>query len=105
MLSDAVGWLGIGQSVFMILDGTYELPSGLDEYTRKLIAHLWKNNKAKRESPELKITPEEWKNFWKGAKERPSCASEILHFGTWKVGAHRDIIPEAEGLLTNNCRS
>jgi hypothetical protein len=32
-----VGWLGIGPSVCMMLDGTYEPHEDVDEYTKKLI--------------------------------------------------------------------
>jgi hypothetical protein len=31
--------------------------------------------------PLYKITPEEWKSFWKGATERKSCGCDIFHFG------------------------
>jgi hypothetical protein len=85
----------------MMMDGTYEPPSELDEYTRALMVQFRQNNKAKRESPELQITPEEWKTFWKGAKEHALRASDILHFGTWKSGAHGDVIAEVDALLMN----
>jgi hypothetical protein len=35
-LQENVGWLGIGPSVCMMLDGTYEPPEEVDEYTNKL---------------------------------------------------------------------
>jgi hypothetical protein len=100
-LSDEVGRLSVGTSICMILDGTYKPLAELDEYTRKLIVQFQQKRKAKRESPELQIRPEEWKTFWKGAKECTFCASDILHFGTWKTGAHSDIIAELDALLMN----
>jgi hypothetical protein len=36
-LQEDVEWLGIGPSVCMMLDGTYEPPEEVDEYTKKLI--------------------------------------------------------------------
>jgi hypothetical protein len=36
-LQEDVGWVGIGPSVCMMLDGTYEPPEEVDEYTKKLI--------------------------------------------------------------------
>jgi hypothetical protein len=75
--------------------------TGWDQRTRKLIVKFRWNIKAKRETPKLQITLEEWKNFWKGSKERTSCGSDILHFGTWKAGAHIDIISEVDTPLTN----
>jgi hypothetical protein len=85
----------------MILDGTYKPPDELDEYTWKVIVKLRQNSKAKHDPPKLQITPEEWKTFWKGAKECTYCASDILYFGTWKTGAHSNIIAEVDALLTN----
>jgi hypothetical protein len=48
-----------------------------------------------------KITPEEWKSFWKEATERTSCGCEIFHFGTWKAGSFRETIMEMDALLTD----
>jgi hypothetical protein len=36
-LQEDVGWVGIGPAVCMILDGTYDPPEEVDEYTKKLI--------------------------------------------------------------------
>jgi hypothetical protein len=48
-----------------------------------------------------KITPEEWKSFWKGATERTSCGCDILNFGTWKAGSFSETIMELDALLTD----
>jgi hypothetical protein len=84
-VQDDVGWVGIGQSVCMMLDGTYEPPEEVDEYTKKLIKQFRKNRKATEHDPLYKITPEEWKSFWKGETERTSCGCDMLHFGTYKA--------------------
>jgi hypothetical protein len=42
-------------------------PKEVDEYTKKLIKQFWQNLKATEHDPLYKITPEEWKSFWKGA--------------------------------------
>jgi hypothetical protein len=42
-------------------------PEEVDEYTKKLIKQFCQNRKATEHDPLYKITPEEWKYFWKGA--------------------------------------
>jgi hypothetical protein len=100
-LQEDVGWVGIGPSLCMMLDGTYEPPEEVDEYTKKLIKHFRKNRKATEHDPLYKITPEEWKSFWKGAIEQTSCGCDILHFGTWKAGSFSETITELDALLTD----
>jgi hypothetical protein len=85
----------------MMLDGTYEPPEELDEYTKKLIKQFRKTRKDTEHNPLYKITPEEWKSFWKGATERISCGCDILHFGTWKAGSFSDTITELDALLAD----
>jgi hypothetical protein len=48
-----------------------------------------------------KITPDEWRSFWKGATERTSYGCNILHFGTWKSGSFSKTITELDALLTD----
>jgi hypothetical protein len=42
-----------------------------------------------------------WTDYWKSAKERTSSASEILHFGVFKVGGHHPLIAEFDYRMTN----
>jgi hypothetical protein len=100
-LQEDVGWVGIGPSVCIMLDGTYEHPEEVDEYTNKLIKQFEKNCKVTEHDPFYNITPEEGKSFWKTATERTSCGCDILHFGTWKSGFFSEIITELDDLLTN----
>jgi hypothetical protein len=100
-LQEDVVWLGIGPAVCIMLDGTYEPPEELDEYTKKLIKQFRENRKETEHDPLYKITPEEWKSFWKGATERTSCGCDILHFGTWKAGSFSETIKELDALLTD----
>jgi hypothetical protein len=98
-LQEDVGWLGISPAVCMMLDGTYDPPEKVDEYTKKLIKQFRKNREATDHDPLYKITPEEWKSFRKGATERTSCGYDILHFGTWKAGSFSENITELDALL------
>jgi hypothetical protein len=68
-------------------------PEEVDEYTKKLIKQFWQNRKSTEHDPLYKITPEEWKSFWKGATEWTSC-------GTWKAGSFSETITELDALLT-----
>jgi hypothetical protein len=100
-LQEDMGWFGTCPAVCMMLDGTYDPPEEVDEYTKKLIKQFWQNCKATEHETLYKITPEEWKSFWKGAIERTSCGCDILHFGTWKAGAFSETIMEMDALLTD----
>jgi hypothetical protein len=100
-LQEDVGWVGIGPEVCIMLDRTYETPEEVDEYTKKLSKQFRKNRKATGHDPLYKITPEEWKSFWKGATERTSCGCNIFHFGTWKAGSFSETITELDALLTD----
>jgi hypothetical protein len=76
-LQEYAGWFGIRPAVCMMLDGTYDPPEEVDEYTKKLIKQFQKSRKATEHDPLYKITPEEWKSFWKGATERTSCGCDM----------------------------
>jgi hypothetical protein len=99
-LQEDVGWIGIVPEVYMMLDGTYETPEEVDEYTKKLIKQFQQNRKATEHDPLYKITPEEWKSFWKGGTEPMSCGCDILHLGTWKARSFSETITELDALLT-----
>jgi hypothetical protein len=62
-----LGWVGIGPSVCMLLDGTYEPPKEVDEYTKKLSKQFRKNSKATEHDSLYRVMLEEWKSFWKVA--------------------------------------
>jgi hypothetical protein len=100
-LQEDVGWVGIGPAVYMMLDGTYDPPGEVDEYTKKLIKQFRKNRKATEHDPLYNITPEQWKSFWKGATERTSCGCDIFNFRTRKAGSFSETITELDALLTD----
>jgi hypothetical protein len=85
----------------MVLEGTYEPPEELDGYTKNLIKQFRQNRKTTEHYPLYKITPEEWKSFWKGATERMSYACDILYFGTRKAKSFSETIMELDALLTD----
>jgi hypothetical protein len=100
-LQEDVGWVGICPSLCLMLDGTCEPLAEVYKYTKKLIKQFRQNRNATEHDPLYKITPEEWKSFWKGATERTSCGCDILHFGTWKEGSFSGTITELYALLTD----
>jgi hypothetical protein len=53
LLEDVV-WLWTGPSICMMLDGTYEAPEEVDEYTKKLINQFRQNRKANEHAPCIK---------------------------------------------------
>jgi hypothetical protein len=100
-LQEDVGWVGIVPAVCMMLDGIYDPPEEVDEYTKKLSKQFRQNRKATEHDPLYKITPEEWKSFWKGVTEWTSCGCDILHFVTLKAGSFSETLMELDALLTD----
>jgi hypothetical protein len=76
-----------------VLDGTYVAPTTLDTATRELFAeiaairHLVPEN-----SVTIIITPEQWKQYWKGISKETSSSKSGIHFGHYIVGSKSDII-------------
>jgi hypothetical protein len=50
-LQEDVGLLGIGPAVCMTLNGNYDPPEEVDEYTKKLIKQFRQNHKATEHDP------------------------------------------------------
>jgi hypothetical protein len=42
-----------------------------------------------------------WTDYWLSARDRTSSASEILHFGVFKAGAHNKVIADFDAIMTN----
>ena len=96
------GYLGIGPNADAVMQGNYQIPPGVDVYTRKFIDHLRMEPEILQTSPiETFYTTEEWKTGWKKAKERTTSGSNFLHFGHFKAGCTNDVIANFEATMAN----
>jgi hypothetical protein len=100
-LASEVGWTGVGEAAQNILNGTYSPLGHLTTFTLYLISDFKPTDKAKLDNPDYTITPKLWTDYWLSARERTLSASEILHFGVFKAGAHNKTIAEFDARMTN----
>ena len=85
-LSEEIGFLAETEQADRILQGTYQPPDQLDQYTNSLIQSLkLPNNEPLQGSLSTVITPEDNAESWKNQKE--TISSTGLHFGHFKAGA------------------
>ncbi len=99
-LEDDVGILGDGWASKEILEGTYDMPSSLDKYTKMLINALRMPTQVKDLPPmSSTITPEENKAAWKKQKERTASEPDGLHFGHYKAAAQDPFLSNIDAII------
>jgi hypothetical protein len=97
LLSD-LGYLGTTAECNQILEGTYNPPTGTNEYTRELLQHM-KRLKLKYPPPKAVITTQMFKQGWKKIKEDTSAASiSGVTFGHMKASAQDEFLLDNEFL-------
>jgi hypothetical protein len=76
-----------------VLDGTYVAPTTSDTATRELFAEIATIRRLVPEnSVTIIITPEQWKQYWKGISKETSSSKSGIHFGHYIVGSKSDIM-------------
>ena len=81
------GFCGNGPQMEKFVNGTYEIPPDIDEYTRDYI-EVCMNSNAPRTTMER--SPEQFRDSWNHMKEKTSSRS--LHFGHFKASCSHDLI-------------
>ena len=108
-LLSAVGPVGTSMGAEEILNGTFQLPPGVDPYAAKLIPHLQRLPAvAAGRKISLTMDPEEYRKGWLKAREATASGPSRLHFGHFIANAHNKkislfdsvmaAIPHATGL-------
>ena len=84
-----IGHLADGPAAQQILEGTYEYPDDLDPATRLLFEEASATYKALSPTKVATyVTPEDFKLFWRTAKERTGSSYSGLHFGHYIAALH-----------------
>lgn len=85
LISD-LGQMALNPKAQNILDGTYECPPGVDEYTRTFIRHLAKSEAVKNlPCNEVPISTEQLNSFWHQMDEKIVSSPSGRHIGTYKA--------------------
>lgn len=82
-----------------ILEGKFDAPAGTDGATLLLfheISNIWKSMKDGK--VDIVITKDDFKYFWKRAKERTASSITKVHFGHYTSAAHSDFLLEVHVL-------
>jgi hypothetical protein len=66
-----LGYLGCTEAASRILQGTYECPDGTDDYTRLFVTDM-QRRRAPGHRMNCTISKEDYKGYWKQARERTS---------------------------------
>jgi hypothetical protein len=95
------GYLGTTRASNEVLQGIYEPPASTDPYAAQLIAHLQTPESILEEGYHPTTLPvEEYKKYWKKARERTSSYPGEISFSTLKAGAQNDTIALFECIMT-----
>ena len=101
LLSD-LGYFGDTMVAQQILDGTYECPDGMDDYTREFLQSLQQSRHiSPDEQIDTDITKEDFQAYWKKAQERTSSSMSGLHFGHYKAAVKSALLSEMHSVFTH----
>jgi len=93
LLRGTFGYNAVCPTAAAILDGTYEYPPWFDGPTREILQECAAiRTKVPKDSVQLTISPEDWSNHWRGAKESTSSSISGRHFGHYKAGLQSQYI-------------
>ena len=93
-----LGYTGNSIACQDILNGTYEPPDDVDEYTKEYLRHLKKPLNIVN-PPEAIITTDDYQQVWKKSKERTSAGISGIHFGHMKACAEDDTLAAFEATM------
>ena len=91
--------LGTTEAAQQILEGTYECPEGVDEFTRDFLSVLCHPH---NEIPEFscEISRKDFQQYWHRAQERTSSSFSGLHFGHYKAASHDNFLSDMHSYST-----
>lgn len=99
-LQTDLGDLGIGHTANEVMQGTYSLPTGSDQYVVKLLKELAFSDTAS----ETNVAPTGmpvtvWQMFWQTAKERTASGPLDINFSVLKAGSYITLISILDATL------
>jgi hypothetical protein len=101
-LYDLLGPLGITEAADRILDGTFEIPPGVDKHTAGVLRHM-KIPDIDRHFPPLRldITTPEHIEAWRKSRERTASGPTGVHYGHLIAGTYDMAIADFEATMEN----
>ena len=97
-----LGYFGDTMVAQQILDGTYECPDGMDNYTREFLQSLQQSRHiSPDEQIDTDITKEDFQAYWKKARERTFSSMSGLHFGHYKAAVKSALLLEMHSVFTH----
>ena len=94
-----LGYLADTAEAQQILDGTYEPPTNLDPYAKKLLDELHMPEIVKKNRIPANISTEEHNQFWKGMDERKGCEPSDLSHAHYKVASKDSLLAQFDASL------
>ena len=92
-LGEQLGYLTDTNTAQSILDGSFVAPDGMDEATLMLLQEIMGISQQVVEgSVVIKITPDDFKHYWKKVNEKMSSSQSTLNFGHYKAAATSDFL-------------
>jgi hypothetical protein len=100
-LISQLGYLGNTETASQILNGTYVCPPELETETQLFISALQVTSPTMMASKvSTSVTKEDFKSYWKHARERTSSSLSTIHFGHYKASTDSDYLLEIHALFT-----
>ena len=82
-----------------ILEGTYQYPPDFDEATKEILQECASIRiRIPKNSVTTAITPEDWTNHWRRAREETSSSTSGRHFGHYKAGLQSQYVSYLQAL-------
>lgn len=98
-MKEVLGYLSATDAAQQILDGTFRCPSEVDSTAADFI-HSLRITHPNPTEVSSSVTLDDYKSYWKRAKERTSSSMSGLHFGHWKACASDDTLSEINAIFT-----
>jgi hypothetical protein len=93
-LAYQLGYLSDTEVAKQILEGTYEIPDDIDDATALILDEIARIGMeiVSHDGEKITITPEDFRRYWKAAKEKTSSSISDIHFAHYKAAVHSDKI-------------
>ena len=96
-----LGYLANTDAAMEIINVTFEIPEGVDQYTAEFIATLKMLDSIRELGPlDCSITPEENRSAWNSQKERTSGEPSSLSFAHYKTSCLDDELNSIDTLFS-----
>ena len=94
------GYLANTRASAEVLDGTYQFREGTDQGTRELMEEIAAVRKlVPKNSVCTTISPPQWRQRWRGTKERTSSSPSGRHFGHYIAGAKSKMVAYFDSVM------